>query len=201
MIEYSNAVPHETIVSLWDDTKPVELRHITVGDITVEIKPFLSLEEMMRFVNEVSKRCFVGADEVYTPELKDFLVGYFLITAYTNITLPDDASSCYEFVVRGRSLINKIIGQIDEAQLKAMLDAIDEKIDTSNELKANVVTNQLSDIYGIIGNLSGQFEEIFKDITPSDMQKMTAALSNVTLNDEKLVKAVAELRADQNGKD
>lgn len=160
---------------------------------------FISLESMIKFVNEVTEGCFDGDSGKYLPEIRDLITKRSLLYYYADVNIPSDYSHLYEIIYK-TDLLDIIYRNIDQAQYKDILDAIDAKIDEriyTNEQKFN---SSIESAISSINSMAEQLESIFKDVTPEDMLSIISAVSN-GVDEAKLVDAVIAKGATEDGED
>lgn len=170
-----NSTYEPTVVVNWNGLGVVVKRHLT-------------LSEVARFVDICTRACYNAEDNSYAPEAKDFAVRSCIVSFYTNISLPSNLEKQYDLIYHS-SIIEYIIGCIDEQQLNAITLAIDEKIDYLVDVNADFVKRQMSELVNTFENLHSKMDEFFGGISQEDMKGVVDALSGGTFDEEKLVKA------------
>ena len=152
----------------------------------IEVKPLLSLDEMMSLVNCVVNSCF-DEDGKYIPEARDYVTRYTILRIYTNIELSRDDDESYRFVYDCDDLISDIMSVVDESQFRAIDRAISDKIVSLVDFHANEANARVEKLYGILSNTVEQFTDIFGDITEEDIQKAINAISESGIDTDKFV--------------
>ena len=184
-----NTVSSETFKECVDKhSVPIEPVKVMWHDIEVEIKPMLSYAEVLLFIDGVVNACFLEDTNAYVPEVKDFAINTFLISYYTNIELPEEIIEKYSYVLRS-DIYGLIFDVIDGVQFKQIVAAIDEKVRQLADTNIQALQKEVFELYGIIDNMSSQFESIFSGISNDDMAKMLSALADGKFSEEKLVEA------------
>lgn len=120
-------------------TEPKELSWVTEEELTGTVAPdtgmvqivwnglnvivrrLIGLSEMQNMVNIVLNQCWDG--ERYRIELMDFQLRCAVVTFYTNINLPENASDQYEYLY-GTDLYEFVTPYISKAQLGAIEDSL-----------------------------------------------------------------------------
>lgn len=159
--------------------------------LEIVIKKHLSLAEVAKFVDVCVKACFDSDTAVYTPEAKDAAIRSCIVAFYTNITLPESIEKQYELIYHSM-ILDSITPNIDQAQLKSVVSAIDEKTDYLAGVNIEVVNKQMRDLQNIAANIQNQMSDIFKEINIDDVKKVMSSLSDKGLDEEKLIKAYME---------
>ena len=165
----------------------------------ITIRPRLSLKEMMTCADGAVKSCFASDDGQYLPEIKSFAIDSGILEAYTNLSLPANIESRYEFICGCEELINFIKVKVNQHQLQEMLDAIDEKIKYIASANIDDVTARMNEIYGSLEDIEHQFEGLFGNVNPESLNKMITALSDGKLDEEKLVKVIMSEKEKDSG--
>lgn len=158
--------------------------------LTFTIKPRLSLEECVRFIEDVSSEYINAQDLMIVPIAKEFLVNQNLLTYYANFTMPSNTEKAFDLVLGASDILDVIRGKIDKTQYGMLIRAIDERIKfeqkkmlTLQESKINQAiaeiqqfTNRMSTLFdGVDGTQMTQFisgmTEMAKrqDVTPQDI--------------------------------
>ena len=69
------------------------------------------------------------------------------------------------------------------------MNAINDKIDSIVSANINFTNSKLIDMYTEVEGLTSKFEELFSQISPSDISGFVSAVSNGTIDEKKLVSA------------
>lgn len=170
------------------NVEPITPVKVDWHGVDLEVKPFLSMEEMILFIDGVVSACFLDGDNTYIPEVKDFAINSYLLSIYTNIELPDDISEKYIYVTRCDAF-GLILEIVDDIQLKQILTAINEKIKYLADANVQMIQKQVYELYGVIDNMSEQFEKTFSGVNNEDMTKLISAIANGGFDETKLVDA------------
>lgn len=167
------------------------LKVVEWNGVEVTIKPTLSLQEMLRFADSVSKSCFDIATGAYLPEVKNFAVRCNVMDTYANFSLPENNEHKY-ILAMCSGAFEMIMEHINMAQFHELMSAINEKI--SNQASANVqmMTTKFDEVVSAFEDLQDKFGSLFENITADDLKKLTEAMANNNFTDEGLVKAYME---------
>ena len=160
---------------------------------------FISLETMVKFVNEVVEGCFDDESGKYLPEIRDLITKHSLLHYYAEVNIPTDFNHFYEIVYK-TDLLDIVRKNIDRAQYEDILNAIDAKIDEriyTNEQKFN---SAMEGAISTINSMAEQLESVLKDVTPEDVRSIISAVSE-GVDEAKLVDAVIAKGATADGKD
>lgn len=167
------------------------LKVVEWNGIEVTIKPTLSLEEMLRFADSVSKSCFDSVTGAYLPEVKDFAIRCNIMDTYANFTLPDKNEHKY-ILAMCSGAVEMIMEHINLAQFNELVDSIDAKVDNLAEANVQMMTMKFDEVVSAFENLQEKLSTLFTGITPDDIKNLTNAMASNTFTDEGLVKAYME---------
>lgn len=168
--------------------------------LEIEVKRFLTMEEMFDFTNTVFETCFRQDDSSYRPEVKDFMIRSCILDAYTNIEIPDDLQTRYDMVYR-YEIIPEVMKYVDQNQFNAVLMAIDSKI--NNRLNANVekFEKKMAEADEMVGKAVEYISGIFDGIDNETIKQVALSISNMSIDPEVLAKSIIEAKnQDENPK-
>lgn len=180
-----NATDIITTCSIDSDNITIEV----ADGVEVTVRSLISLQDSLEFVKSVVDNCFEEDTNAYLPEIKDFAIRCAICEFYTNIDLPGDTEKAYEFVYSCAGLLDAIVSKINQAQFGSMMNAINDKIDSIVSANINFTNSKLIDMYTEVEGLTSKFEELFSQISPSDISGFVSAVSNGTIDEKKLVSA------------
>ncbi len=156
--------------------------------LDIVIKKHLCLAEVAKFVDTCCKACFDAETHEYAPEAKDFAIRSCVMSFYTNITMPTNLERQYELIYHSM-IMDVITPNIDNAQFKAIINAVEDKIAYHAELNEKLVQQQIESFQNTVKKFEKQMAEMFNGIKIDDMKNIMGALSNNKLDEEKLVEA------------
>lgn len=156
--------------------------------LVLVIKRHLSLAEAVEFVNVCTKACFGAEDASYAPEAKDMAIRSCIVAFYTNITLPENVAKQYELIYHSM-VLDTIMPNIDQTQLKAIVNAIDDKVDHIASANVELVNKRMEELNNALDGAQKQMSELFKDVNTEEVKNVIEALSTGKIDEEKLVKA------------
>ena len=159
--------------------------------IDVTVNKTLSLEDMMVFVDNVTSLCFKSSDGAYLPEIKDCIIKSCIVELYTNLTLPSNISRKYDILYR-TDIVNAIVKHINQTQLHEIIEAIDCKVDNIAQANIEMTNRQIAELYTTFNNLQERIENIFSGVTPEELSSLMVAMSNGSIDEEKLVQKYIE---------
>lgn len=159
---------------------------ITWNDIEVTITPSLSLKDMMRFVSNVVSLCFVGEDNTYHPEIKDFAVKANVLEMYANFTLPKDVNKQYEFIYN-TDAFETVLLNVNRHQFQEAMVAIDKKLEHTAAYNVADAEKRLGTIMSTIEDLGTQLSNVFEGIDAETMAGLVNAIQNGKLDEGKLM--------------
>lgn len=159
--------------------------------VEVEIKNTLSFEEMASFIGSVVSNCINNKTGEYISGVFDYAFKSSLFEYYTNITLPKDIEKRYELMYHS-GFANIILENIDREQISAITKAIKEKIKITTDVNKAEFVRQQKEFYDSLNALKERLEGLLGSITPEDIKGIVNAVSNGSIDEEKLVKAYIE---------
>lgn len=172
-----------------------ETASVTYGEMTLSVKRYLSLGEVMLFVDYVVKGCY-GSNGEYMPEIRNFLTDCAVLAFYGGLTLPEDIQERYDMVTRGKKLTLEIKNAVDYDQLAEITDAITERINIINAMNAHQVEQQLNDVVAAFEDVTNKMTGLFGGIDVKDVENVIKAVGDGNVDEEKLMKAYLENRHD-----
>lgn len=158
--------------------------------LSIIIKRTLSLDEMRSFVAKVVESCY-DDDNTFAPERKDIAIRLSTIILYSNITLPTTLDEQYDFAYR-TNIYDLIYDRIDQCQYAVIMRAIHEKIENINRVNASGVEARLAEVTSTIDNMQRQMNDIFSGIDAETINKLSNAIVQTQLDEEKLVRAFVD---------
>lgn len=161
----------------------------TLGNIEIQVKRVLSLQESLAFIEGVVDSCIDYENGNYLPESYDFAVKTAILEFYTNIDVPEDIVSQYELVY-STSVVDAVYGKINSFQFTDNLRAIDKKIDFYVQLICSTVSSKVDDVVQKIDAFASSTSKIFDGINPEQMSAVINNLSVLKANEEAVVQAI-----------
>lgn len=132
--------------------------------------------------------CF-AEDGTYNPYLKEFTAKCLIITAYTDIQLPEDIASKYALIY-GTDIFETVIEQICGEQIAELQETVDKRIEYKVKVSTDAVMGRILEIYAQLESAVGTLMDSVGNISAEDMEKFVVAVSNSKLDEEKLIKAI-----------
>lgn len=163
--------------------------------LEIEVKRFLTMEEMFDFTNTVFETCFRQDDSSYRPEVKDFIVRSCILDFYTNVEVPDNLRDRYDMVYR-YGVIPEAMKYIDQTQFNAIMAAIDCKIEDKLNTNVERIERDIAEVGRIIDEVKVQFNGIFDGIDNETIRQVAAAIANMNIDPAVLAKSVVEARGE-----
>ena len=164
--------------------------------LEITIKKNITLAEMAKFVDTVTKACFAKESGEYYPEGKDFAIRTCVIAFYTNISLPSNIEKIYEFIYKS-DISNFVINRISPMQFDAIIKAIDEKVQHTAAMRAEYLNAQIRDVGNTFETLGEQFKDLLGDISKEDLTNMVGAISADGIDENKLMSALLNAKQEQ----
>lgn len=172
--------------------KPSTLTYTTANGerFDVTIMPRLDLSELAILVNSVVREVFDTNTNHYNPEIYDLILRKEVVSAYTNVAMPDDLNKMVDLLYCTDLFenITKSNGVIDMHQYDLIIKAIDDK--TTYKINEYLKKSKLDDLLDTLIKMVSDTEGQFKDI---DLKSALGQLSNLSnMSQETLAKAVVE---------
>lgn len=158
--------------------------------INILVTPTLSFKTMMTFVNDVVGSCFDEGGE-YRPEIMDFAIRTNILTKYANFRLPDDLSKRYD-LVRRSDAVEAVMREINQEQLHEITRAIDRKLRQLSDANVQALNTKLTEVANGFEELQNQIADMFNGISNADIQGLLGAMSNGSIDEEKIVQAYTQ---------
>ena len=156
--------------------------------LELTVQKTIGAAEMFEIVRKVSDSCFTE-DGVYMPEVYDPALRVALITAYSNVRLPENAEHMAQILYR-TDLYTTVVGAISSDQYCAICDAIYERIGARNNMNKALFETEIQRAVAGIQNLGDQLSQLFGEVSPEDIKAMVGAIGEGGIDEEKLVSAV-----------
>lgn len=134
--------------------------------------------------------CFAD-DGTYNPYMKEFTTKCLIITAYSDIQLPDDVPSQYAFVY-GTDVFRIVADQICKRQLVELLSTIDDRIGFRKSSDVEAATSKIIEIYSMLQESIGGLRESVSGIKREEMENFVRAVNGLHLDEKKLVQAIVD---------
>lgn len=158
------------------------------------VRRTLPFQEMLKFVGEVVNSCFQGETHGYTPEVKDFALLNNIVEYYSNVRLPENIEKKYELLYQ-TDLIPVILGAINDRQFNEMLMAISTKIKYLADSNTERIVRKFESLGDLLTEITEKFSDVCSGVTKEDMQNIASAVSNGTVDEEKIVQLVMAQRS------
>lgn len=156
--------------------------------LTLHIKKYLSLEEMMTFVSDVVSSCFAANTNEYLPEIKDFTTRCCILESYAGIVLPKSLNEKYEMVY-SCDIVSTVAQHIESMQFNAMLAAIDRKIEHQAQSNIEAMNKQMNELIAGFSAIEKNLSGIFGGVDNETITKIAGAIADGKFDENKLVKA------------
>lgn len=131
---------------------------------TVEVKPFISFEEVAAEISALIKACAPEDGKAYYPEAIEFGFRLDMIALFTNIIIPEKVEEQYALVY-GTEIYKKLAN--DREQIGELWNIVTAIVKYNTENLAHRLTKTISDLvaqFNEIANIGG-LKEIFEGAT------------------------------------
>ena len=156
--------------------------------IEMTIKRFLSLEEMLTFVNDVVSSCFEEKTGEYIPEIKDFAIRCSIMESYAGFVLPSDLSEKYSMIYNS-DIVSFIVKHIDKNQFESILSSIDDKIEHQAQNNIEAINKQMNELIAGFSTIEQNLSNIFGNVDSDTISKIAGAIVDGSFDEKKLVDA------------
>ncbi len=161
--------------------------------VEVIVKKTLSLREMIEFVDTVVKSCFTETDGVYIPEVKDFILKVCVLEKYANFTMPRNLETQYDLIYN-TDAYECVLNYVNAQQFGEICCAINAKIEHQTQANVEASHKQMNTLFDAFESLQEQLSGVFTGVGENDVRAVVDALSSGTLDEEKLVRAYANIK-------
>ena len=152
------------------------------SSITFEVKKILSLEETMRYIEDVVSASIMEDDLMIVPVAREYINRKNVLTYYANFTMPSNSSRAYELVMGASELIDEIIKSIDKPQYKMIQRCIDERIEFEKQKMLSTQVQQIQKLAGEIEHMTDNFSALFSGVNGEQMSDFIKNMSELSKN-------------------
>lgn len=152
------------------------------SSITFEVKKILSLEETMRYIEDVVSASIMEDDLMIVPVAREYINRKNVLTYYANFTMPSNSSKAYELVMGASELIDEIIKSIDKPQYKMIQRCIDERIEFEKQKMLSTQVQQIQKLAGEIEHMTDNFSALFSGVNGEQMSDFIKNMSELSKN-------------------
>lgn len=186
-----------------ETTLDIMQRTFSIGDetITYEVKFRLTLEESMRFIEDVVKEAIMPNDGMIVPLAQSYIIGKNILVYYANFTMPNDESKAYELVLGANGIIGDIIGCIDNAQYQMLLAGVRDRVNFETQKMLSVQEQRVNTLVSEISRFAEQMDSVFGNISGEQMAGFISSMSRLSdtqISTEELAKAFVENAKENN---
>lgn len=162
------------------------------------VKPLLTMDESIRFIEDVVRECIMADDMLIIPLARNFIVKKNLMTYYANFTMPESQSKTYDFVMASSGIISVILDNIDLDQFNMLCQSIDERIAfeerkmiAEQEHNVRQITENVSEF---VSKMSGLFDGVDAEQMGNFVTSMGKMAQNTEISAQSLAGAFLESR-------
>ena len=180
---FDNIVPATQVVAytqsvVEEDNKPVELT-LKAGDvdITAQVVRSIGLDKFASAVESSATSCF-NEDGEYVPWMEDVAFGHAVLSAYTNIELPDDLHELFDFIIN-TDVLDRVVTIIDSDQFERLVTAVRRKIHITLKERYSAREQELDRALAMLNFITQKYNEIgmiFNEIMGDDMKELMEKL-------------------------
>lgn len=147
-----------------------------------EVKKRLSLEETMRYIEDVVSASIMEDDLMIVPVAREYINRKNILTYYANFTMPSNSEKAYELVMGVSGLIDEIVKNIDERQYKIIQRCIDERIEFEKQKMLSTQVQQIQKLAGEIEHMTDSFSALFSGVNGEQMSDFIKNMSELSKN-------------------
>lgn len=180
---FDNIVPATQVVAytqsiVEEDNNPVKLA-LKAGDvdITAQVVRSIGLDKFASAVESAATSCF-NEDGEYVPWMEDVALGHAVLSAYTNIELPDDLHELFDFIIN-TDVLDRVVTIIDSDQFERLVTAIRRKIHNTLKERYSAREQELDMALATLTSVSQSLQElgdILDAVTGGDTKAMIDVL-------------------------
>lgn len=178
----------QKFVSEYNDQHNETVVKTLIGDVTV--LGIIASDVATTVVKTIVGAC-LSENNDYRPDLVDAVTRMVIISAYTDVDLPDEFDDKYVFVYAS-GVFEAVLSSINEFQLKAIMMSVDEALKYRIRSNFNVIESALMKTNTELEKTLAQFNDMYSNITGDDVKSLVGAISRTKLNEKKLVKAITD---------
>lgn len=167
--------------------------------LSFTVKPLLTMDESIRFIEDVVRECIMADDMLIIPLARNFIVKKNLMTYYANFTMPESQSKTYDFVMASSGIITVILDNIDLDQFNMLCQSIDERIAfeerkmiAEQEHNVRQITENVSEF---VSKMSGLFDGVDAEQMGNFVTSMGKMAQNTEISAQSLAGAFLESRS------
>lgn len=198
MAKKNNRVSINALERFCKETTPDVMQYtFTAGDetVTYEVKYRLTLEETLRFIEDVVSEAIMPNDGLIVPIAQSYMIGKNILTYYANFTMPSDDSKTYELVLSANGIICEILNHIDKAQYEMILSSISDRINFETQKMLSVQERRIAELAGEIGRITEQMSSLYDGVDGEQIAGFLTSMSRLSseqITAEDLAKAFVE---------
>lgn len=166
------------------------VQKISFLDSVVSVQYLVDFDIARLIVKNIADKCF-DEDGNYHPEIREFLERIAIISAYTDIELPESVAEQYAFLY-GTDIYQNVIGAVSEEQVCSILGAVEEKVQWRIKTSSDAIMSNILEVYAKLDAMTNDFGKVYSDISNADMSAFIKAVSNGKLDEKKLVEAIVD---------
>lgn len=141
------------------------------------VKTRLSLEETLKFIEEVVAESVSEEDMMVFPVANDYMFRKCILTYYGNFTLPKNDGRAYEIVMACDEIVEAIKNTVDKHQLENIQQCISERIAFEKQKMLAASEYQMSLLMGKVRELTEKMETAFGGVSGD---QISSFISNMT---------------------
>lgn len=207
--EFENRISVAEMSKFIKENPPVN-KIVTIGEMKVEVKPFIDVVELGRIVEEVCNAAF-GEDGEYLPYVEDYMTKALIIETYTNIAMPQDMKKRFDLVDYlcsdsfSGGAFRAPFDEISEAigdQYWILNHAISERIAFENNRHMRELSDAILNISNRVRSVGLTIENLIDEImkyAPENAEENSDNQEEPESNPQEIVKAVKRIVAEHTG--
>lgn len=169
-----------------DDFRKERMKSISffLGDekMTATVSPTIGLKEFAATVNSIIDTCF--DDDIYIPWVKECAERVYIISAYTDIALPQDGEQWF-YIVSNTDIYNKVIELVDSDQIASLKSSVDDGIKCRLSDRWAVMRQEVAQALNTVTGLSEQYTQALKEINDFTSTELKDFIKQVVQSPEK----------------
>lgn len=177
-------------VESFEKQNTVNITIESVNNVEIQIKRVLSWYESLAFIEGVVDSCIDYENGDYLPEAYDLAIKSALLEFYTNVDVPEDATSQYELVYF-TDIVERVLSEINAAQFNDNIRAVDKKIAFYTNLICSSVSAKVDTVVQKVDEFAESASKLFSGVDPDKMASVVEQLSAYDTNNPATQESIA----------
>ena len=147
--------------------------------VTYKIRHQLTLEECIRFVNDVINECISTSDTMFIPMAKRFIINQNVMTYYGNFTMPDDVNKAFELVMASGDIIDSILNTVNISQFNMICEAIEASVEFETKKMLSAQEQRVNEVISEVKQFTDRMTALFDGVNGDQMSGFIQSISQM----------------------